>query len=375
MVEGFLVKRGLQKLHRDYVGLQMGMTINLNPWPWPYSSSVVFSFDCEGKYGGWKNDDGELDFVPKFAKLLSNNDVVGTFNFVGKFAEEHDDLVRKTFELKQDIAGHGYTHCLLDGMEIKKQREEIEKTSRILEKIIGESVIGWRSPYLTYDNTTYDILTALGFKWVSNWSCSLFGELPFFPIIEGKRYNIIEIPVDEIHYDLRMFKYEFELNPMDVKLLWLNRIKMVKKKRTLVVFLYHPGNMTEDYERFEATNQLIRECIKINGIWVTTCERIFEQWLKINSVQLDIINIARGKTSIDIALEVRNSNTCMINNLSLLLDNVPYKSNITNIEKNNIIVNNCDMSNSKQLLLRIPKIEAQSQYLIEFSIEGKEVGF
>ena len=236
MVEGFLVKRGLQKLRRDYIGLQTGITINLNLWPWPYLSSVVFSFDCEGKYGGWSNDDGELDFVPKFAKLLSNNGVAGTFNFVGKFAEEHEDLVRKTVDLKPDIGGHGYTHCLLDGLKPKKQKEEIEKTKRTLEKIVGRDIIGWRSPYLTYDKTTYDILTDMGYKWVSNWSCSLFGEQPFFPIIEGRRYNIVEIPVDEIHYDLRMFKYEFELNPFDVELLWLNRIKMVKKKRTLENF-------------------------------------------------------------------------------------------------------------------------------------------
>jgi polysaccharide deacetylase family protein (PEP-CTERM system associated) len=82
----------------------------------------------------------------KIADLLSEHSTKATFFVLGWVAERHPDLVKDLAYQGHEIASHGYGHELIHTQTSIQFREDVRRSKRILEDLIGRSVAGYRAP-------------------------------------------------------------------------------------------------------------------------------------------------------------------------------------------------------------------------------------
>lgn len=365
MVEGILVNRYLEGMKRDYAVFGR-FGIKLEPWPWPYSFAAAVSFDCESTYGGGKTSKGEAEIVPFFGKLLRDLNIRGTFNFVGKVAEEFPDVVREICSWGHDIAGHGYSHTFLDGLTYDEQVKEIEQTISTIFDITGRRIVGFRTPFLTYNKATYEIMEKSGIEWSSTWSRSLWGKIPFRPIIEGTLFDIIEIPVDDIHFDAAVYRWDSP--PKEVNILWKNHLFVTRKERGLFVFLNHPVHMAPSQDRVDAVEDLILYAKKLTDLWLVSCEDISNRWRKMENIQIQNMKVVKNKDKYDITIDLINTGDRDISDVSILITGISDKCRITGIENKLMRFEKDDLAQVYSVSIHIPHIKAESARTLDISI-------
>ena len=109
-----------------------------------------------------------------------------TFFCLGWNAERFPGLIKEIYRRGHEIACHGYDHQLLYTMTPKQFQEDIRKSKRILEDIIGKEVVGYRAPSYSITRRSlwaFEILAQEGFWYDSS----------VFPI-HHDRYGIPNAP-------------------------------------------------------------------------------------------------------------------------------------------------------------------------------------
>lgn len=107
----------------------------------------------------------------KVLRLLGQYQTKGTFFVVGWVAEKFPSLVEAISKDGHEIASHSYNHTLSNEMDPVKFKEDVRKSVGILEALIDEKVIGFRSPGMSIMKENLwalDILIELGIKYDSS---------------------------------------------------------------------------------------------------------------------------------------------------------------------------------------------------------------
>ena len=105
----------------------------------------------------------------KIADLLSAHSTKATFFVLGWVAERHPGLVRDLAQDGHEIGSHGYGHELVHTQAPAQFREDVRRSKRVLEDLIGRQVMGYRAPSFSITART-------------NWALSVLVE-------EGYRYD------------------------------------------------------------------------------------------------------------------------------------------------------------------------------------------
>ena len=87
-----------------------------------------------------------------------------TFFILGWIAERLPHLIREIYERGHEIASHGYTHQLCNSLFGDDLKEDLAKSKKLLEELIGKSVSGYRAPSFSIDTNTLDLLEEM---WLS----------------------------------------------------------------------------------------------------------------------------------------------------------------------------------------------------------------
>ncbi len=116
----------------------------------------------------------EIDYVrllESWMRFCDNLNMKSTCFVLGSFAEKNPKIIKELHLRGHEIASHGLTHKLVYQMGIEEWRQELRESKRILEKIIGEKVYGYRSPSwsLPFERKYYVILKELGFAYSSSY--------------------------------------------------------------------------------------------------------------------------------------------------------------------------------------------------------------
>jgi polysaccharide deacetylase family protein (PEP-CTERM system associated) len=138
-------------------------------------------------------------------ECFDRNDVKGTFFIVGDIAKRFPSLIREIANKGHEIGSHGNMHRMLTTMNPTSFREDIRTSKSLIEDISGQSVFQYRAPSWSLSVDKYDwlgILEEEGYRIDSSiqpFQTPLSGSNtapvePFRPIINGKRYSIIEYP-------------------------------------------------------------------------------------------------------------------------------------------------------------------------------------
>ena len=143
----------------------------------------VFSVDVEEYYqveafsgiiprDKWKEFPSRAEnSTDRLLAVLDQHQVKGTFFVLGHLAENLPGLVKRVFDAGHEIASHGYGHAMITTLTPQAFREDIRKSKRILEDIIGAPVNGYRAPTFSIVEKTswaYAILRQEGFSYSSS---------------------------------------------------------------------------------------------------------------------------------------------------------------------------------------------------------------
>lgn len=148
--------------------------------------------------------------------ILDEFNVTATFFVVADIVEHYPGLVESIAEKGHEIACHGLHHACKINPETKERlmsNEEFEQKTflakRILEKVSGERVAGYRAPNAFVGGWMLDSLENIGFKYDSSVSVnSLYNKtdsflktvssFPYYPLKNGLEVggdrNFIEFP-------------------------------------------------------------------------------------------------------------------------------------------------------------------------------------
>lgn len=109
-------------------------------------------------------DDGPGVHTPEVLSVLADKGVNATFFMIGENAESRNDYVRRVHDAGHLIGNHTYDHQDLKKLSYDAQYDEINKTNKIINGIIGLSPHYMRPPYGNYNDDTKSVLTALGME-------------------------------------------------------------------------------------------------------------------------------------------------------------------------------------------------------------------
>ncbi len=204
-------------------GLMKGsfsVTVDLEDWyhiPSVCGSPYAVYRDVNEFFEKWK---GEYDFLTeptmRVLDLLDEFNVTATFFVVADTIEHYPGLIESVVERGHELACHGLHHtCKIDPATKKQLMSSTEFEQRtvlakkMLEKISGEKIVGYRAPNAMVGGWMLDSLEQIGFKYDSSVSVnSLYNKtdsalktvssIPYYPVENGLETgydrNFIEFP-------------------------------------------------------------------------------------------------------------------------------------------------------------------------------------
>jgi polysaccharide deacetylase family protein (PEP-CTERM system associated) len=154
----------------------------------------ALTFDVEDWYQSTYNKNAQvrsivIEQTSKVLGILSDAGIHATFFVQGVIAEAFPQIVKEIFKLGHEVGTHGYAHELVFEQTQSAFAEDLDKSIKLLEDLIGIKVIGYRAPDFSITERSLwalDILEQAGILYDSS----------IFPI-KNKRYGI---PDAERHF-------------------------------------------------------------------------------------------------------------------------------------------------------------------------------
>ncbi|WP_406207514.1 polysaccharide deacetylase family protein [Kitasatospora sp. NBC_01560] len=128
-------------------------------------SKPVYELDAERRVVALTIDDGpDPRHTPTVLALLEQYRIRATFFLIGENAAEHPDLVREIAARGHHIANHTWTHPDLRSLSDAKIRDELERTSDLLNKATGKPPTWFRAPGGDWSTPSLKIAADLGMR-------------------------------------------------------------------------------------------------------------------------------------------------------------------------------------------------------------------
>lgn len=139
----------------------------------------ALTIDLEDWYQGlelpeevWSNYPSRVDqSTSRLLDLLADFNVKATFFVSGYIAERHQELIGRIADNGHEIGCHGYRHEFIYKLSRSEFASDLDKAVKILSKITGRDVAGYRAPYFSIVRRSIwalEILREAGFKYDSS---------------------------------------------------------------------------------------------------------------------------------------------------------------------------------------------------------------
>lgn len=110
-------------------------------------------------------DDGpHKELTPKLLDILSAESVPATFFVLGQSAEAHGEILKQMQTGGHEIANHSWGHPAFTKISQDRVRQELSKTSRVIEALTGSAPMLMRPPYGALNHKVRDTIRAEGLE-------------------------------------------------------------------------------------------------------------------------------------------------------------------------------------------------------------------
>jgi len=112
--------------------------------------------------------------MPRFLELLDRHNVKATFFVIGRDVADHEDVLAAIASAGHELANHTMTHPKqLVHLDDETLAREIADCGRVLERVAGRPVVGFRAPGCTISMRVVDALRRGGYRYDSSLNTSL----------------------------------------------------------------------------------------------------------------------------------------------------------------------------------------------------------
>ncbi|MEV6421126.1 polysaccharide deacetylase family protein [Streptomyces sp. NPDC051662] len=124
-------------------------------------------------------DDGpHPDYTPGILRTLREHDVRAMFFVCGEMADAHRDLLREADDDGHIICNHTWSHPLMTALRPSQIRDEMGRTSDVVEDILGTPPLWYRAPYGAWNRYAFEIGSEMGMEPLAWTVDSLDWEMP-----------------------------------------------------------------------------------------------------------------------------------------------------------------------------------------------------
>ncbi|WP_274564401.1 polysaccharide deacetylase family protein [Streptomyces spiramyceticus] len=110
-------------------------------------------------------DDGpDPRFTPGILSTLRHYDVRAMFFVCGEMADVHRDLLREMAEDGHVVGNHTWSHPLIPRLSRDAIRDELGRTSEVIERAVGYAPAWYRAPYGAWSRSSFEIAAELGME-------------------------------------------------------------------------------------------------------------------------------------------------------------------------------------------------------------------
>lgn len=181
----------------------------------------ILQIDVEDWYSDldikdWESyEDRIVQSTNKLLSILKERNTQATFFVLGYVAEHFPELVEKIKDENHEIASHGYSYTPITRQTPSEFEEDLLKSIRILEKITGDKIAGYRAPQFTVVEKTswaIDIMKKNGLEYDSSIfpvKTHLYGvpDAPLFPYyISSSNIKKDDSNEDFLEFPLSVYK-------------------------------------------------------------------------------------------------------------------------------------------------------------------------
>lgn len=118
-----------------------------------------------GRYIALTFDDGpHPDYTPKVLSVLRTYRIQATFFVIGENAAAFPKLLHDIAAGGHVVANHSYTHPLLTSLSTAKIRQELGRTSEVIERVLDAPPLWCRAPYGEWDARSLKVCAQLGME-------------------------------------------------------------------------------------------------------------------------------------------------------------------------------------------------------------------
>lgn len=143
---------GTDRLHpgtRGHWRLAYTIAYQLLAYPSRFPKYVALSFD----------DGPNTVTTPKVLDLLDRHGVRATFFVIGQnINDESVKVMQRASRMGCDIENHSYTHSFMSNMDASQLKDEIDRTSDLVERYTGRRPTLFRPPYINHNKLMHDTI-------------------------------------------------------------------------------------------------------------------------------------------------------------------------------------------------------------------------
>jgi polysaccharide deacetylase family protein (PEP-CTERM system associated) len=193
-----------------------------------------------------------------------------TFFILGWIAERLPHLVKEIHERGHEIASHGFNHNLCNQQTGKELEEDLIRSKKLLEDIIGATVIGYRAPSFSISDEALRIIEDCGYLYDSSFNSfdmhDRYGQVDFSDHNkQGIAYKIsddfFEIPISNLKLKTKNLELPwggggyFRLLPFSI---FKMGIRSILKKESAYVFYLHPWEIDPEQPRVNGVSTFFK---------------------------------------------------------------------------------------------------------------------
>jgi peptidoglycan-N-acetylglucosamine deacetylase len=193
-----------------------------------------------------------------------------TYNLVGSFAEQIEDLVRRMAAEGHELASHGASHSEVVGLEPASLRREVVAAEENIRRISGTRIRGFRSPRSRWSMPLLDLLAERGYQWNAEAD---FSPYPY-QVPLGRRGDLVRLPValDDWDYVRR------RSSPRNVLDRWKREVLSAEERGCWVAIGSHPSVLGVQARRMEGFDEFL-QWLSARDVRVMTLGEASAWWL------------------------------------------------------------------------------------------------
>jgi peptidoglycan/xylan/chitin deacetylase (PgdA/CDA1 family) len=138
---------------------------------------------------GWA-EYGHRRGIFRILDVLARQETLATINVSGIMAERHPEIIRRMVDAGHEVVAHSYAMDVIPiYLTEEQERDNIKRTTDLLEAATGRRPVGWISPRSTPSLRTPRLLTECGYEWHGD---TLNDDLPY--VVKFGDQSIVAFP-------------------------------------------------------------------------------------------------------------------------------------------------------------------------------------